>query len=705
MTDFKNSKSILAKLLAEEDIKVQHEKISTAYFDVKNRVLGLPIWKDMTGELYDLLCGHEVGHARYTPADGWHDQITQGYKEIGPHFKGFLNVLEDARIEKKIKRRYPGIGSSFYKAYQGLWESDFFEVKDKDLNDLLFIDRVNILTKVGSYVAVDIEFTEKEQGYIKRINELETWEEVVELAKELYAEAEEELKEKQQEIQQQMLGLGESGDQLDDEDGQDSGQDLDFDDFDNPIAQAEFPESITDRAFREREADLLDPESKPYDYYVLPKFDSRKFIVDYQTTMKDMVFSHKLESKRAEVLRDFTNKNMKFVNYLVKEFELRRNADQLSRAKISRSGEIDVKKAHLYRISEDLFRKFTVIPNGKNHGLVMVFDMSSSMSGCMSGVLEQMMILVQFCRKVNISFDVYGFTNNHRYTSTDDPLAKYHAAYADRIIKAEGNLALRDEFFRLQHFFSDRMSAMQFKRQISNLALVSEIYTGLNSRHEQQYYWHELPEVMRLNSTPLHESLMVSGDLLRRFKERTGADIVNMVYLTDGESDGFVQSYRSYQHREPGDELASLSIPRNHNITLTDEATGVSIQTDQPYHKGQRMLVDLLRKSTGANVVNFHLGGSNMRREVEERLFDYRLEPHDMALLDRIMEGNRKNKVAIIENKGWSELYVIRGSQMNFEDEELVATTKKDIARNFMKIQKGKLLNRVLLNRFVQMIA
>ena len=706
MTDFKNSKSILAKLLAQEDLKVQHEKIPTAYFDVKNRVLGLPIWKDMTGELYDLLCGHEVGHALYTPADGWHDQVAQGYKDVGPHFKGFLNVLEDARIEKKIKRRYPGIGPSFYKAYQGLWESDFFEVKYKDLNDLLFIDRVNILTKVGSYVSVDIEFTEKEQDYIKRINDLETWEEVVELAKELYTEAEEELKEKQQEIQQQMVQLGDFGDQFEDEEGVGTGPEIDTDEFGDPVGDAETPESITDRAFRDREADLLDPESKPYAYFKLPKYDSRKFIIDYQTTMKDMVFSNRLESKRAEILRDFTTKNMKFVNYLVKEFELRRNADQMSRAKISKSGELDVKKAHLYKISEDLFRKFTVVPNGKNHGLVMVFDMSSSMTNNMAGVLEQMMILVQFCRKVNISFDVYGFTNNSRHHGgTEDPLFKYREAYTDRIIEAEGNLVLRDAYFRLQHFFSDRMSAMQFKRQISNMALVAECYSGFNSRTDQRYYYQDLPEVMRLNSTPLHESLMVSGDLVRRFKERTGADIVNMVYLTDGESDGHIQFYQHYEHRKPEDDMGHFAIQRNQNITVTDEATGVSIQTDQPYHKGQRMLVELLRKSTGANVVNFHLGGSNVRREVEERLFDYRLEQHDMALLDRIMEGNRKNKVAIIENKGWSELYVLKGSQMNFEDEELVATTKKDIARNFMKMQKGKLLNRVLLNRFVQMIA
>ena len=66
-------KSQLAKLMANENITIQHQKIQTAKFDPKNRILYLPIWKDMSGCMYDLLGGHEVGHALYTPAEGWHD--------------------------------------------------------------------------------------------------------------------------------------------------------------------------------------------------------------------------------------------------------------------------------------------------------------------------------------------------------------------------------------------------------------------------------------------------------------------------------------------------------------------------------------------------------------------------------------------------------------------------------------------------------
>ena len=38
-----NAKSYLAKLLATENISVEHKKVQTAYFDVKSRLLVLPI--------------------------------------------------------------------------------------------------------------------------------------------------------------------------------------------------------------------------------------------------------------------------------------------------------------------------------------------------------------------------------------------------------------------------------------------------------------------------------------------------------------------------------------------------------------------------------------------------------------------------------------------------------------------------------------
>ena len=58
------AKDLLSRLLASENIEVIHQEVPTAYFDVQRRVLCLPMWKDMSNDLYDMLIGHEVSLCR-----------------------------------------------------------------------------------------------------------------------------------------------------------------------------------------------------------------------------------------------------------------------------------------------------------------------------------------------------------------------------------------------------------------------------------------------------------------------------------------------------------------------------------------------------------------------------------------------------------------------------------------------------------------
>ena len=56
-----------------------------------------------------------------------------------------MNVVEDARIEKLMKRKFPGLSRSFYQGYEELNDEDFFEIQEIDLKRLSFIDRINSL--------------------------------------------------------------------------------------------------------------------------------------------------------------------------------------------------------------------------------------------------------------------------------------------------------------------------------------------------------------------------------------------------------------------------------------------------------------------------------------------------------------------------------------------------------------------------------
>ena len=154
----KEIKGNLARLLATENLVVEHRNVPTACFDVENRVLTLPNWDRASSVVYDMLVGHEVGHALFTPNDDWRDACDCP--------KDFLNIIEDARIEKLMKRKYPGLRKSFSGGYAELNAENFFDIVDADLKNYNLIDRINIHFKLGaSYM---VPFSKDEEVFVVR---------------------------------------------------------------------------------------------------------------------------------------------------------------------------------------------------------------------------------------------------------------------------------------------------------------------------------------------------------------------------------------------------------------------------------------------------------------------------------------------------------------------------------------------------------
>ena len=172
-------------------------------FDVHNRVLTLPLWDRASSTVYDMLVGHEVGHALFTPDEDPPEGI--------PH--QFINIVEDARIEKLMKRKYLGLAKTFYKGYSELSEQDFFGLEGEDISGMNLADRANLFFKIGNYV--DIPFhNDQENAIIKMIIDCETFEEVGDAANELYQyckDQQEKEKEKLADMPQQSQGGGSTG--------------------------------------------------------------------------------------------------------------------------------------------------------------------------------------------------------------------------------------------------------------------------------------------------------------------------------------------------------------------------------------------------------------------------------------------------------------------------------------------------------------
>tara|TARA_Y100001963_G_scaffold159831_1_gene265548 strand:- start:1403 stop:3754 length:2352 start_codon:yes stop_codon:yes gene_type:complete len=183
------SKDTLARLLASENITVQHQPVPTAAFDVASRTLILPIWKDMSNDLYDMLVMHEVGHALYTPAgeEALMSAINSIDSKNPAKVKQYLNICEDPRIERLIKKKFPGGRGQFARAYSDLWNRNFFGCIESDIKNKGFGDRANLHFKIGFLLAEGtIPFTAEEQAIIDSIEAATTWDDMVDCARRMY---------------------------------------------------------------------------------------------------------------------------------------------------------------------------------------------------------------------------------------------------------------------------------------------------------------------------------------------------------------------------------------------------------------------------------------------------------------------------------------------------------------------------------------
>ena len=169
------SQKQLARLLAKENIMIRVGNYSTAFFDVKNRVLGLPSWNVSDKNVADLLVGHEVGHALHTPIDA-HAEFTARYPKA-PF--DVANIVEDIRIERLIQENFPGLITPFRNGYSYFIEQDFFKIAGKDLSQMSFLDRLNLKGKLRNQVS--ITFSPEEQALFEACDATQTWSDVLEV--------------------------------------------------------------------------------------------------------------------------------------------------------------------------------------------------------------------------------------------------------------------------------------------------------------------------------------------------------------------------------------------------------------------------------------------------------------------------------------------------------------------------------------------
>ena len=427
-------------------------------------------------------------------------------------------------IEKKIKRKYPGLNQSFTMAYGDLIARDFFGLRGRDINDMAFIERLNLYTK--SQYAMPIRFTAEEQVMVEKVKKAETWDDVVAIVNEIYAYS----KDEQAELEQFQDFEYANDDDFGDNDLENNGEGANINSESNQEAQAkqesesenegendigdntsnkinhdkeskeaeddqyfDGPRCETDDNYRKNESLLLDEKSKNYGYYTFPKPNLKEIITpakvvhglmtkSFDDQIKSGLFS---ELYAAKLVRDFKLKNEKYVSLLAKEFEMRKAAKSFSKSKLSDTGDIDIGKLAGYKFDDNIFRKVMLTPKGKNHGLVLLLDKSGSMSNNMSGSIEQILVLAMFCRKVNIPFVVYGFGDCIE-SHMEDVGCGVDATYEKRISYnhrkfpsfQRGDKAIDLGTVFLREYINSNMSSAEFKVALRNMVLLKKSFEG-----------------------------------------------------------------------------------------------------------------------------------------------------------------------------------------------------------------------------------
>ena len=719
--------SVLAKLLARENITVQHGNYHTAYFDVENRVLGLPLWKDKGKDVYDLLVGHEVGHALFTPSEGWHDSTI----DVEGIPRSFLNVVEDIRIERMIQAKYPGLVASFKRGYSVLDKDDFFGIEGKDVSTLGLMDRINLKAKLRDLI--EVSYTSEEQPYVDMAFNATTWDDVVAAARALF----EYLKGKKDENAEQDHNQTVPGqdpadptesDSLDsnantestnddvdgnsdesrdgDSEGEDqstqevgaasSNKDDDVekekekvesavrkDDQDRTNDESDPTRVTTDENFRAREDELLDTNDGYQPQYLrqLTRQQLNDIVVqiddilparrEMYTYISKLIHMRDDEESQIEFgYKAFNTETKRFVNLMAKEFEMRKAAYQTQRAQTARSGSLNVDKLYNYKFADDIFKRVTNLADAKSHGMVMVIDYSGSMGDVIGDVIKQTLVLASFCKKVNIPFDVYSFTS----------------ASGDRQMTAPQFGQVDHTGVTMCHLLSST-----FKKQT-----YEEAYFGLFKQASVRgdYYRSQLyrSKFENMGGTPLNETIMAVEILADDFKKKYNLQKTTVVFLTDGAANNV------YYARDPH---------------ATVNTKGYAIQMREAVVKANtsrkitRNLLSYMRKKH--TMIGYFLAA---------RTYDFRGAVWDAA--DSFVDDSQMNEYRKRYNKdkfvsfdnalGYDKFFVLKSSSgtLNTDEDEFEVSEnakKGEITRAFKKFAGSKKTNRVFATQFAQVIA
>ena len=742
-------KGNLARLLATENLIIEHKKVDTASFDVQRRVLTLPQWKLDSNYVYDMLVAHEVGHALHTPFRHWNKE--DKYKDVP---MDYVNVVEDARIEKLMKQRFAGLNKDFYKAYEELHASNFFEIEGEDIDSMRLIDKVNLYFKIGAYLCIN--FNDEENQLITEISQAETFDQVLDLSKKLYEMSKTDQQEALAQLTKVTMTTGsgngqgvpmnmsqEETDQTQDEtDGnvetptdqsengqnsnvsdktQDETQDQDEDEdaktqgIKNKAGNhADITESQTQRSFDGNVQELNDVTATETTYLNIPELNTDTFEVEFNTIQKALAthFTLKQEfdkndewfnNKVTECINEYNihkRSSTKDVNNLVKEFEMKKSADSYSRSATSRTGMLDMTQLHTYKYNDDIFKKVTTIPEGKNHGLVFLLDWSGSMHYQLNDTIKQLFNLVWFCRKVNIPFEVYAFTNDS-YTL---PTKSNTRRIDERGYMTSGthqDAKLNDMIIEGSFRMVNILSSLQKGRDLDEMMRLIWLQTHAISGH-----YFAPSKDFHLSGTPLNEAIIATEVLVKNLIARESLQKCHVIVLTDG--DGYHTN--AMQHRQRWNsktETYEMDYNEQYPVSIDPKSSVIRVgsKTFNGGYSGADFTCNLVKAIKSKLPNTSFLAIRILERDYHHFYMGYARGSY--VTFDDMKQQNRKEGMIHFKSDSFDQWFGISSNKLHVDDELAVdqGADKRAVSTAFKKMNRGKKTNKVMVKQFIDRIA
>jgi hypothetical protein len=326
-----------------------------------------------------------------------------------------------------------------------------------------------------------------------------------------------------------------------------------------------------------------------------------------------------------------------------------------------------------------------------------------------------------FCRKVNIPFEVIGFSDNLEVHALDTN----HKGWASGLDRSCPSFERKSNtvdlgYVRLRQYLSSKMPNTEFSKAMRNLILLKCVYDGTKSRSFR-------PQSEQLSNTPLTQAIVATGDFMKEFKEKNSLDFTSLVIVHDGDADE--TTYYAREETNRNNEKVIISVPfdyyRDVNI-IRDRRIQFEyvIQRSTRYEKPVCTAVyEWFRKYTGSKIFNFFLV-NNRRADMKNAIYRLYNDEQTKNLLEsgESRNGNnylahvmavskifREKKYLITEIPGTNNFYMLLGGdELETEEDKIEIegkiTTKK-LTNAFLKMNKKKSVSRTFVTKFIEGIA